>query len=89
MGCVAFYCLGRGNGSIVQAAEDGNIRAVRHLVRTKPDSLQETDDYLGRDPNWGRIRYVVLGPDCPWGLEAKRMKITKAVDICNRICYIL
>ena len=55
-------CPGRGRGDIWEAARKGNVGAVRHLLRTEPGSLQQTDR-------------VGPGPQSPreyqWGLEAQ------------------
>ena len=66
-------CPGRGDGNIVWAVRDGNVRAVRHLLRTKPGSLQETDRHgLGsRSHPICRPGYSGLST----GLEAKPEKL--------------
>ena len=42
-------CPGRGHGDILEAARTGKVGAVRHLLRTQPGSVQQTD-LLGPGP---------------------------------------
>ena len=64
---------GRGDWDIIQAARDGNVRAVRHLLRTRPGSLQKMD---WQGPGSRSHRYAVLGPrDCRRRLESKPEKL--------------
>ena len=47
--CPFRHCDARGE-HIIQAAEEGNVRAVRHFLRVDPESLEEDarDTSLGR-----------------------------------------
>ena len=66
-------CPGRGGEDIFRAARDGNVGAVRHLLRTEPGSVRRTDD---ERPGPQSPR------DCQWGLEAKPETVLKSAS-CN------
>eukprot|EP00435_Cladocopium_sp_Y103_P005837 s4244_g1.t2 len=67
----------RCNGSIFQAARDGKVGAVRHLLRTKPTSVQETD-LLGDTPlhdaarnGKAKVVELLLAANAPLDVKSK------------------